>query len=241
MFNDNQLQHDIRQPQNDIRQLLAALLIARGQFKDLIKSVENKFLSDKNKKKVCYATLVDYIDCTVEALTANGLQIVQLTEIKDGRSILSTTLYHTSGQSIRSEMILPVEGGAQAIGGCITYYRRYMYGAMLNIAPDDDDDGTSAQKNYADNMAQKKKIEEEAKRKQEEEKNQNNGKITKQEIGQLNYLLNKLSDDKKENFWKYLNNNNFFDWTDITKEKFPTIIKKLNSTIKELEDQGNAP
>jgi len=59
---------------------------------------------------------------------------------------VTTTLLHISGQWLRSEVRMPVGGkkDAHAVGGAITYGRRYGLLGMLGIAVEgDDDDGNS--------------------------------------------------------------------------------------------------
>ena len=59
---------------------------------------------------------------------------------------VTTTLLHISGNWIRSEVRMPVGGkkDAHAVGGAITYGRRYGLLSILGIAVEgDDDDGNS--------------------------------------------------------------------------------------------------
>jgi len=90
-----------------------------------------------------------------EPLAANGLAIVQTTEHTDDAGVtIVTTLLHTSGQWIATDVRLPIagtlEGGKvgaptiQSIGGAITYGRRYGLSALLGVVTDDDDDGNTA-------------------------------------------------------------------------------------------------
>lgn len=68
----------------------------------------------------------------------------EITEAGDVVTILVTTLLHSSGESITSELPLPLNGiqarnPAQALGSCITYARRYAVLAIYGLAGDDDD------------------------------------------------------------------------------------------------------
>lgn len=57
-----------------------------------------------------------------------------------------TTLWHFSGQWIRSELYLPVtKQDAQGYGSAISYARRYAFAALVGIIADDDD-GNEASK-----------------------------------------------------------------------------------------------
>jgi len=58
---------------------------------------------------------------------------------------VSTTIWHTSGESVTfGPVLLAVAGDARAAGSAVTYARRYSLTAALGIAPDDDDDGAAA-------------------------------------------------------------------------------------------------
>lgn len=90
-----------------------------------------------------YAELNEIIEHTRAPLAENGLSIVQLTEIRDGKLLLVTRLLHASGQSIESVYPLPMGGTAQEMGSLMTYARRYCRTAILDLSADDDDDGAA--------------------------------------------------------------------------------------------------
>ena len=70
--------------------------------------------------------------------------------ISDDLMVLRTTLLHESGESITSDLPLPIrqEGGRgnamQALGSTLTYARRYGLLAIYGLAGDDDDGETAA-------------------------------------------------------------------------------------------------
>ena len=99
-----------------------------------------------------YTTLDRIIETVRKPLTDNGLWFTQTLENADGgRYKLVTALWHESGQSIRSETPLLVDGATnQAFGSALTYMRRYALAAMLGIASDEDDDANQADGNQSD-------------------------------------------------------------------------------------------
>lgn len=91
-----------------------------------------------------YADLADVTAAAMPLLTANGLAFTCLGRAGEKGYELVGTLLHVSGEKIEGS--LPLHGNdAQAIGGAITYMRRYLLGCMIGIVTDDDADGRAAQ------------------------------------------------------------------------------------------------
>ena len=93
-----------------------------------------------------YADLSKVLKVVNPALVKNGLFVSNSTKVVDGHNILVVSLFHTSGESLTpSEILLPK--GSQSnelynIGGALTYLRRYLLLAKLNLnAGIEDDDG----------------------------------------------------------------------------------------------------
>lgn len=89
-----------------------------------------------------YADLASVWDACRDALTANGLAVVQLPlSSPESRGVtIRTTLLHESGASLSSDLFLPVAKiDPQGFGSAITYGRRYALAAMVGVAPEDDD------------------------------------------------------------------------------------------------------
>lgn len=123
----------------DVSKVLAGLAKARGAFKALKKSGKNPHLKNN------YSTLADMLEACGSALTDNGLQIVQVGAMREGRHGLLTALYAADGSAIESFMVIDSKpGDAQAYGSWITYLRRYELAAMLGLEGDWDDDGEAA-------------------------------------------------------------------------------------------------
>lgn len=119
-----------------INELAAALAKAQAKIQAAKKDSQNPAFKSK------YADLASVWDACREALTSNGLSVVQLPTdtAEPGRVALVTTLLHSSGQWI-SGMVSTriVKDDPQGVGSALTYLRRYALSAMVGVAPDDDD------------------------------------------------------------------------------------------------------
>lgn len=130
----------------NINELIGALACAQGKMSGAAKDCSNPFFKSK------YADLNSIWNACREALSENGLAVVQTVQQTEGETILLTTLGHKSGQWMSSAMPIKVKGDGrtnelQVLGSCITYLRRYSLAAIVGVAPDEDDDGNSGQ-NY---------------------------------------------------------------------------------------------
>jgi hypothetical protein len=138
---------------------LDKILPALNEFQKLnlkvAKDVDNDFFRSK------YADLASILDVVQKPLAECGVVVVQAP--MEGHK-LCTTLYHTSGQFVRSTMdCVPTQVllakktqdndavfgiNPQQNGSAITYARRYMLTAMLSLnVGGDDDDGNAASNN----------------------------------------------------------------------------------------------
>jgi ERF superfamily len=137
--------------------LATALSKAQGEITGAKKDSDNPFFKSK------YADLAACWDACREAVSANGLSVIQTTargepvtiqwETMDKESgevsqfkvdtvelVILTTLMHTSGQWISSPLpMIPRDATPQGIGSAITYGRRYGLCGMLGVAQVDDD------------------------------------------------------------------------------------------------------
>jgi hypothetical protein len=94
-----------------------------------------------------YADLADVLEAIEEAISEQGLAVLQTTQDhgRDG-TFLITTLAHESDQWIASELkVSSIDVGPQVFGSALTYARRYAVLAALALAPEVDDDGKTAQ------------------------------------------------------------------------------------------------
>lgn len=120
-------------------ELNAALAKAQGSIENAKMDRENTYF------KSSYATLASVRDAIKKPLSDNGLSITQTMEVREGAFVLLTTLWHSSGQWVRSEYPLPTVAKPQEMGSAVTYARRYALAAMVCNSSDEDDDGNAAQ------------------------------------------------------------------------------------------------
>lgn len=134
---------------DQIGDLAQALASAQGKITFALKEcsapVFEKGGQARGQRK--YADLQSVIDAIKAPLSENGLAYVQSVLPSENGVNLRTTLMHTSGQWIASQMTLPIDrmGGIQGMGSALTYARRYALSALVGVAPDEDDDGQAAQ------------------------------------------------------------------------------------------------
>jgi hypothetical protein len=145
-----------------IDQLAVALLAARAEFKPFHKDKENKNpLFSRGGKGPMYADFGTIVDATQEALSKNGLMILQggpETTAPDVTAI-ETVLVHSSGQFMAFTLTVPSQApgkdgsfrlDAQTACAGQTYGRRYGWQAILALVADEDDDGNAASLPRAD-------------------------------------------------------------------------------------------
>ena len=132
----NQLQSE------NINEIACALSKAQGEFNPVSKDAKVNAGAMKYK----FSTIENHWDMIRPVLAKNGLALVQTVSVVDIKSMLITTLCHSSGQWFRSYFELrPVKNDPQGMGSCLTYARRYMLSAMLGtVTSDEDDDGQKA-------------------------------------------------------------------------------------------------
>jgi hypothetical protein len=124
----------------NIAELATALAVAQGEFKPVGKNAVNPHFKSK------YADLASIVDASREALSRNGLALIQAPAFVDGRVVVISRIIHKSGQWIESRISMKAgQDTPQAIGSVITYGRRYGLSAILGICADDDDDANAAQ------------------------------------------------------------------------------------------------
>lgn len=105
-----------------------------------------------------YETLRDVIRATQPYLAKHGLGVMQF-PFPGARSVtIRTMVTHTSGQWIYNDLsaMIPMPD-PQAVGGGITYLRRYAQKSILNVAAEDeDDDGAYASGRRPDDADQRR-------------------------------------------------------------------------------------
>lgn len=116
--------------------LAAALSKAQADITGALKDSQNPFFKSK------YADLASCWDACRKQLAANNLAVIQTVYVHwdSGQTMLSTTLAHSSGEWIRSDLpVLAKDLSPQAQGSGITYARRYALAAIVGLAQIDDD------------------------------------------------------------------------------------------------------
>ncbi len=134
-----------------IGELAKALALARVQFPDIPKnktvkvSKQGVFQYEFN-----FADLACIFNATKQALSDNGLAVIQQPTGVDGKFVIETILVHESGTAIISHHPLPdylqvkskteLNAAMQSTGSAESFARRYAVLAILGIAAQDDDD-----------------------------------------------------------------------------------------------------
>jgi hypothetical protein len=124
----------------ELKNLTAALVKAQAAFPAIPKDKEVQ----AGARRYRYSDLATIVDKTRKPLTDAGLAITMGTEMKDGNFLLTCRLSHSTGEWMESQYPMPKDQGSQVIGAAMTYGRRYLLSAILNICADDDTDGEEA-------------------------------------------------------------------------------------------------
>jgi hypothetical protein len=124
-----------------MKNLITALKKAQLKFKALEKTAKNPFFKSK------YATLDSCISASRDALSSEGLVIVQPTKLDGTTLLLNTILMHESGEMIESMYpVVPTKDDPQGLGSALTYARRYCYCSIIGLVAEEDDDGNEGSK-----------------------------------------------------------------------------------------------
>lgn len=123
-----------------IKELACALAKAQAVMAGAKKDATNPHFKSR------YADLASVWEACREALTANGIAVVQMTTTSaDDEVVVETRLCHSSGEWIEGTLAIPVsKTDAQGYGSALTYARRYALAAAVGIAPEDDDGNAAA-------------------------------------------------------------------------------------------------
>lgn len=128
------------QSSEQLNELAAALAKAQGVIRGAAKDTVNPHFKSR------YADLAAVWEACREALSANGLAVIQTPQMTGENIVLVTKLVHASGQWVEARYpVWPVQNTPQGYGSALTYARRYSLAAMVGVAPaDEDDDGNAA-------------------------------------------------------------------------------------------------
>jgi hypothetical protein len=131
---------------DSLTKLAPALVTAHSALKAITKDATNPHFKNR------YASLDAIMEAVRPVLVQNGLAIIQggaapVSNV-DGQVTgvaVETMLVHSSGEYITSAITLPIDKPTpQAVGGAITYGRRYGVAALLALTTEEDDDGNAA-------------------------------------------------------------------------------------------------
>ena len=130
---------------SNITSLIKSLVKFQSMVTDIKKDKINPFF---NSQYVDINTVISHIR---PVLSTNDMAISQGNRYftDSNRFYVTTTLYHVSGEWIKSELRMPIGGkkDAQAVGASVTYGRRYGLLSILGISVEgDDDDGNTTVK-----------------------------------------------------------------------------------------------
>ena len=118
--------------------LAPALVKAQSEIKAAKKDSFNPFYKSN------YAGLGSVWEACKDALSKNGFSIIQTGAWRDGHFFLTTTLLHSSGQSVSGDyLIKTAKEDSQAYGSAWTYARRFSLAAIIGVINDEDDDGAA--------------------------------------------------------------------------------------------------
>ncbi len=121
--------------------LAGALAKAQGEITGALKDSANPFFKSK------YSDLASCWDACRSALSKNGLAVSQFPTTEATGTYLVTSLLHSSGQWMRSSLVLqPKDDSPQAMGSALTYARRYALCAVVGVAQVDDDGNAASGK-----------------------------------------------------------------------------------------------
>lgn len=132
-----------------VKSLAAALSKAQAAVEGAVKGKVNPAFRSK------YADLASVWEACREALTENGLSVIQSPgEIADGRMAMTTQLMHESGEWVRGSLTIPLgKVDAHGYGSATTYARRFALAAFVGVAPEDDDGNAAAKAKPAANAS----------------------------------------------------------------------------------------
>jgi len=124
-----------------MKEIAAAMAKAQASIKTALKDAKNPHFKSN------YADLTSIWEACREALSKNGLSVVQIPGFDANDVWLETMILHSSGESISGRYPLrPQQNTPQAYGSALTYARRYSLAAMVGVVADDDDGNAASQR-----------------------------------------------------------------------------------------------
>lgn len=216
-----------------IDKIIPALAKAKRQFTIAAKDSNNPFYHSR------YANLASIERAIAPALTENGLFLMQPTnphEQVSGSVIvtITTVLWHESGQFLSSTADVPYmsskgtnqKGGIQVdvhgMGSMLTYFRRYLKLAFLDIITDDDDGNRAMPQPIQRRAVQSQKAVE--------------AKPTTQKIRQLEQDVQKLDEETQNILNSWLEELGLNSINELQNGLFQKIRLRVDQKLKEIDD-----
>lgn len=131
----------------DAGALIEALAAAQGEFPLIDKKHVGEVKNDAGRLLYTYryADIADVLAAVRPVLSKHKLAVLQPTYIRNGALIVATRLMHASGQWMESEYPVSAIGAKhQAMGGALTYARRYSLCSLIGVSAEEDKDGEEA-------------------------------------------------------------------------------------------------
>ena len=142
----------------EINHIIPALIEAQANYPKIVFDVHVEYPTTKGPKKYSYASLSNILESIRPILTQNKVLIMQTMRPEGEKTKIITSLIHSSGQYVASEVLIALPyGDPQAAGTIITYFKRYTLAAIAGIQADDDDDGKQGSDSGKPPSAQSKK------------------------------------------------------------------------------------
>lgn len=217
----------------NINELATALSKAQGEMQAAIKDSINPFFKSK------YADLGSVWDAARPVLCKHGLCVMQTTDVIGDKNILITTLAHSSGQWMKSSILInPTKNDSQGVGAAMTYLRRYTLAAMVGVVTEDDDGETAVGRGQSIERKQ------EQPKKPESKTNdlpiptnsvtappEKNLALNQEQIDTLRSYMPKITPECKINFFNFFNLKDETELHKIPADKFKGTINSFELNI----------
>lgn len=125
----------------NVTEISKALAAVQSEMQPAINNSKNPFFNSD------YADFEAVKAAAQPYLAKNGLAVIHVPWVTDGKMYLECVVLHSSGQWISGMYpVNPVKNDPQSIGSAVTYAKRYSFSAMVGVVTKDDDDGNAATK-----------------------------------------------------------------------------------------------
>lgn len=203
---------------SDLKELCTALAKAQGEMPIASLNKQNPYFKSR------YADLTSIVAASRPALAKNGLSVTQdIQPNDDGQNILTTTLWHSSGQYLESCMrILPPKNDIQTIQSYTTYLKRMAYASLVGVVTgEEDDDGEVAMVEAREMIARGPST-------KYNPKEQSYETITKEQLEELEYELSEYPDLAEQ----ILDKMQIQSLADLPKSQFMRSVERIRDIKK---------